>query len=116
MGWGYGLYLERNRNTDMKESRELVYWHKFDDIWEKRPFHADLEMAYKGVKVSKMDVEALRNVVCTTPDYWADYEDESLGGVVNKTGGFSTAEIMCEIAYLYDQLTEDGWEIIFQAS
>jgi len=116
MGWGYGLYLERNRGTERKESRELVYWHKFDELWHQRPFNAELDMAYKGIKMSKKDVEALRDIVCTTPDYWATYDGESLGGVTKKTEGFSTIEDMCEIAYNYDKLTEDGWEIIFQAS
>ncbi len=112
MGWGYGLYQMKDRGTPNEKSIELVYWHKFDEIWNMRPFNADEEQKYKGIKMSKKDIEGLREIVCTEPDYWATYDGDNLG-TTKMTGGFTTAEIICEIAYQYDTLTEDGWEIIF---
>ena len=115
MGWGYGLYQMKDRGTPNEKSNELVYWHKFDDIWNMRPFRADDDMIHKPIKMSRDDIKGLLQVVSENPDYWASYGGEHLG-TVTRTDGFSTVETMCEILYLYDQLTENGWEIVFIGS
>lgn len=120
MGWGYYVVARKNHGTDHEERRELLYLHKADDIFRAaelryRPYALNAEGKEDGTPemvMSKQDVISLRNAVCSTPDYWGEYE-EPLVGEIKKTGAFKSAETICEIAYAYDQIVEEGWELVF---
>lgn len=120
MGWGYFVVARKNHGTDHEERRELLYLHKADDI-----FHA-AELRYRPhalnaegkedetpeMVMTKKDVCSLRDAICSTPDYWCEYE-EPLIDDIKKTGGFKSAETICEIAHAYDEIVEAGWELVF---
>ena len=116
MGWGYYVDARKNHGTDHEERRELLYLHKADDIFHEanlryRPRELD-DGGTPEMVMSKEDVCNLRDAICSTPDYWADYETPLIGSV-HESGGFKCAPRICEIAYNYDSSVADGWELVF---
>lgn len=116
MGWGYYVVARKNHGTDHEERVELIYLHKADDIFREAnlrylPRTVD-EDGTPEMVMTKEDVCSLRDAVCSIPDYWADYETALIGGI-HETGGFKSAPRMCEIAYAYDSIVADGWELVF---
>lgn len=122
MGWGYYLVARRNHNTDHEERRELIDWHKFDELYHEisgitryrvpNIFSED-DDGTDEVVLSKRQLTDILHELVLLPDYWADYEGETLVPGVRSTNGFGTVEKLCEIIYQYDLITEAGWEIVF---
>lgn len=116
MGWGYYVVARKNHGTDHEERVELLYLHKADEIFRASglrylPKTMDDDGTPEMV-MTKEDVIKLRDAVCSIPDYWADYETTLIGDIY-ETGGFKSAPRMCEIAYAYDSIVADGWELVF---
>ena len=113
MGWGYFLVARKNHNTDHEERHELIYWHKFDELYNEFSGIARYEMHDSDeVVLDKKQLSELLKIVCKTPDYWADYE-ETLLPDIRSSGGFSTVEKLCEILHSYDEIKDAGYEIVF---
>lgn len=112
MGWGYYVVARKNHGTDHEERMELLYMHKADNIYHEAGLRYRPDDGTPEMVMTKEDVLRLRDAVCSTPDYWADYETALVGGVV-ETGGFKSAPRICEIAYAYDEIVAAGWELVF---
>ena len=124
MGWGYYLEARKDHGTDHEQRRELIYWHKFDDLYHEirneiryEPpdfFKAEEEDNGTGeVVLNKEQLKYILRVLCMMPDYWADYSGEHIVPDVQCTNGFGTVVKMCEIVEQYDLITSKGWEIVF---
>lgn len=121
MGWGYYIDARKNHGTDHEERRELIDWHKFDDLYERirNIVRYDVPNMFKGedmppeVVLNKKQLRSILNELVELPDYWADYEGEVIVPGVRATGGFHTVERLCDIIYQYDLIAEAGWEIVF---
>lgn len=122
MGWGYYVVARKNHGTDHEERKELLYLHKADDIFNAahlryRPYSlmnagADSEKGTPEMVMSKSDVESLMEAMCTTPDYWGEWNETLVGNVV-ATGGFRDVYKICEIVHQYELILQDGWELVF---
>ena len=119
MGWGYYLEARKNHGTPNEERRELIYWHKFDDLY--RAVRGIIHYEAPGfddkgtpeVVLTKQNLVDILHELESLPDYWADYEGDVLVPDVQCTGGFKTVERLCEIIHMYDRITANGWEIVF---
>ena len=119
MGWGYYLEARKNHGTDHEERKELIYWHKFDALYH--AIHHEIRYEAPGlvtegtpeVVLTKENLVDILHELENLPDYWADYEGDVLVPDVQCSGGFQTVERLCEIIYLYDSITANGWEIVF---
>lgn len=120
MGWGYYVVARKYHGTDHEERKELLYLHKADDIFHAanlryRPYSLGAEGEADGTPemvMSKEDIESLREAMCTTPDYWGEWDQTLVGNVV-ATGGFRDVYKICEIAHQYEMILQDGWELVF---
>lgn len=122
MGWGYYLVARKDHGTDHEQRKELIYWHKFDELFQEiRGFiHYEIPNLFSDeadgtdeVVLNKDQLSKILSELVRLPDYWASFEEELIVPGVNSTGGFSTVVQMCEIVHQYDQIIEEGWEIVF---
>lgn len=123
MGWGYYIDARKNHGTPNEERRELIDWHKFDELYANirhivRYEAPDASASPDGKKppekvLTKDQLIDILHELERLPDYWADFEGEVLVPGVRCTNGFKTVERLCEIIELYDMITEKGWEIVF---
>ena len=122
MGWGYYIDARKNHGTPNEERRELIDWHKFDELYGsiRHIVRYELPSGYGGADkkppekvLTKDQLIDILHELERLPDYWADYEGEVLVPGVRCTNGFKSVERLCEIIELYDMITEKGWEIVF---
>ncbi len=124
MGWGYYLDARKNHGTDREERRELIEWHKFDDLYRniRRIVRYDSPSFFpeegsdnepREAVLSRQQLIDVLHELVLLPDYWADYAGETLVPGVCCTNGFGTVVRLCEIIHQYDSITEAGWEIVF---
>ena len=117
MGWSYVLEARRNHGTDHEERRELIEWRKFDDLYHEIAPELHYKFDEPEVVVNKEQLRKLLIAVATIPDYWAySYNDEDAefilpNVVVSK--GFTTVERLAEIYHAYNDIVDEGWEIVF---
>lgn len=122
MGWGYHLEARKDHGTDHEQRKELIYWHKFNDLFNAirgfihyEPYKAlsDEDDGTGEVVLNKKQLTQILSELISLPDYWASYEEEIIVPGVCATGGFSTVVQLCEIVHQYDQIVDKGWEIVF---
>ena len=117
VGWGYVLTARRNHGTDHEERRELIEWHKFDDMYHEFAHVIHYTRGEPEVVVNKKQLAELLRIVSITPDYWAycfdEEREESILPNVDKCFGFSTVEQLCEIYHAYNSIIQEGWELVF---
>ena len=122
MGWGYCLEARKNHNTDHEERMELIYWHKFEDLFHairgfiryepSDPLSED-DDGTGEVVLEKNQLKKILEELIYLEDYWSDHAGDTIVPGVNCTNGFSTVTKLCEIIAQYDLITDNGWEIVF---
>lgn len=93
------IKYDLNDKTKIIERKELVYWRKFYDL--NRSLHYYDDMYAKDLPLTKEEVESILQFVSHNRDYF---------------DGFQTVPDVCEVLDQYDELKEDGWNIVYNAN
>lgn len=102
MGMDQYIDIIRRDPNDKKniiERKEKVYWRKFYDL--NRGLQYDNDMYAKDLPLTKQEVENILQFVSHNRDYF---------------NGFNTVPAVCEVLDQYDELKENGWDIVYNAN
>lgn len=94
----YKIKKDPNNKSNILEREELCYWRKFYDL--NKMLQYDDSMYAKDLRLTKEDVEKILQFVAHNRDYFY---------------GFSTVESVCEVLDKYDELTNEGYTIVFNS-
>lgn len=103
---GMDMYIDRIKRDPTNKQEiiqriEMCYWRKNWDLHYALPFKYGQEEYGKDVPLTKDDIEQILQFVVHNRDYF---------------GGFQTVESVCEVLDQYDQLKDDGWDIVYNAN
>ena len=101
---GMDMYIERKKKKLAEEDckrEELIYWRKFWGLHKNLPFEYGEEEYGKDIHLTKDDLESMLNYCTHNRNYFDN---------------FSGVEKLCEIIDEYQELTEDGYEIVYNAN
>lgn len=105
---GLDMYIDKcrkpkivNGKREYEEREEVCYWRKFWDLLrEGLPFEYGDDECGQDIRLSKADVEHILNYVTHNKDYF---------------DSFDSVPQVCELLDQYDDLTEEGYVICFNA-
>lgn len=102
---GLDMYIEKikrdpNDKHNIITRKELCYWRKNWNLMYNLPFKYGDEEYAKDVLLTKDDVEKILDYVIHHRDYF---------------NGFQEVANVCDVLDIYDELKDDGYEVVFNA-
>ena len=88
-----------NNKQNILERKVMVYWRKFYELNSGLRYHND--MYAKDLPLTKQELENILQFISHNRDYF---------------NGFNTVPAVCELLDQYDELKEDGWDIVYNAN
>lgn len=102
---GMDMYIDvikrdPNDKQNILERKELCYWRKFYALHSAILCGYTEDYSGKDIVLTKDDVEEILQFVTHNRDYF---------------DGFTTVADVCELLDTYEELKQDGWQIVYNA-